>query len=260
MILRDGRQPAPRAQTRAGAALTLFLAFLGCKGKGDSVAPCEEAPRIQILMQTSDRANVGENGQSWPTKLVVYQLTGSSKLDQLDPEQLKEEAEKALGEDFADKRELKAYPASNEKIELELKPKVTHVLVVAEFRETLGTAWYATYTVPSGVKDAQCSAAAKDDEPPMPCVYVDIQGSELTGGGFAPAGFNVAAFETTCASIGAAKKKKKPKAKPKLPDTPDLSTPKTPQTPQTPQGPTTPQAPQAPRAPTKPVAPNLPGR
>ena len=68
---------------------------------------------------------------------------------------------------------------------------------------------------------------------------------------FAPAGFNVAAFETTCASIGAAKKKAKPKAKPKLPDVPDLSTPKTPQTPQ---GPT------APSAPTKPAAPTLPGR
>jgi hypothetical protein len=125
------------------------------------------------------------------------------------------------------------------------------VLVVAEFRETLGTAWYATYAVPSGVKDAQCSAAAKDEEPPLPCVYVAIEGSELTGGGFAPAGFNVAAFETTCASIGAAKKKAKPKAKPKLPDVPDLSTPKTPQTPQ---GPT------APSAPTKPAAPTLPGR
>ena len=235
---------------RAGAALGLVLALFSCKG-GATTPPCEEVPRIQILMQTSDRANVGENGQSWPTKLVVYQLTGSSKLDQLDAEQLKEEAEKALGDDFTDKRELKAYPASNEKIELELKPKVTHVLVVAEFRETLGTAWYATYAVPSGVKDAQCSAAAKDEEPPLPCVYVEIEGSELTGGGFAPAGFNVAAFETTCASIGAAKKKAKPKAKPKLPDVPDLSTPKTPQTPQ---GPT------APSAPTKPVAPTLPGR
>ena len=235
---------------RAGAALGLVLALFSCKG-GATTPPCEEVPRIQILMQTSDRANVGENGQSWPTKLVVSQLTGSSKLDQLDAEQLKEEAEKALGDDFTDKRELKAYPASNEKIELELKPKVTHVLVVAEFRETLGTAWYATYAVPSGVKDAQCSAAAKDEEPPLPCVYVAIEGSELTGGGFAPAGFNVAAFETTCASIGAAKKKAKPKAKPKLPDVPDLSTPKTPQTPQ---GPT------APSAPTKPVAPTLPGR
>jgi len=241
---------------RAGAAWTLVLGLFSCKG-GASTPPCEEVPRIQILMQTSDRANVGENGQSWPTKLVVYQLTGSSKLDQLDPEQLKEEAEKALGDDFADKRELKAYPATNEKIELELKPKVTHVLVVAEFRETLGTAWYATYAVPSGVKDAQCSAAAKDEEPPLPCVYVDIQGSELTGGGMAPSGFNVGAFETTCAAIGAAKKKPKPKSKPKLPDVPDLSTPKTPQTPTTP---TTPQGPSAPSAPTKPSAPRLPGR
>jgi hypothetical protein len=105
--------------------------------------------------------------------------------------------------------------------------------------------------VPSGVKDAQCSAAAKDEEPPMPCVYVSIEGSELTGGGFAPSGFDLSPFETTCASIGAAKKKPKPKAKPKLPDVPDLSTPKTPQTPQ---------GPSAPSAPQKPVAPKLPGR
>ena len=209
---------------------------------------------MQILLQTSDRANIGENGQSWPTKLVVYQLTGSSRLDQLDPEALKEEAEKALGDEFADKRELTAFPTTNEKLELALKPKVTHLLVVAEFRETLGTAWYATYTVPSGVRDAQCSAAAKDEEPPLPCVYVAIEGSELVGGGMAPSGFAMEPFETVCAAIGAAKKKKKAKAKPSMPDTPDLSTPKTPKTPT---GPKTQSAPSKPVAPTKP---NVPGR
>ena len=125
---------------------------------------------------------------------------GSSRLDQLDPDQLKEEAEKALGDEFADKRELTAFPTTNEKLELALKPKVTHLLVVAEFCETLGTAWYATYTVPSGVRDAQCSAAAKDEEPPLPCVYVAIEGSELVGGGMAPSGFAMEPFETVCAS------------------------------------------------------------
>lgn len=234
----------------AGAALGLGLALGACRG-GSATPPCEEVPRVQILMQTSDRANVGENGQSWPTKLVVYQLTGSSRLDQLDPDQLKEAAETVLGDEFADKRELTAFPTTYERLELALKPKVTHILVVAEFRETIGTAWYATYAVPSGVRDAQCSAAAKDEEAPLPCVYVSIEGSELTGGGFAPAGFQVDQFETVCAAIGAAKKKKPAKGKPKIPKTPDLSTPKTPKTPQ---------GPKAPSAPTKPVAPKVPGR
>jgi type VI secretion system VasD/TssJ family lipoprotein len=253
VILRDGRQHALRARTLAGASLALALGLVACR-KGSFTPPCEEVPRVQILLQTSDRANVGENGQSWPTKLVVYQLTGSSRLDQLDPEQLKEDAAKALGDELADKRELTAFPTTFEKLELALKPKVTHLLVVAEFQETLGTAWYTTYTVPSGVRDAQCAAAAKDEEPPLPCVYVAIEGSELVGGGMAPANFSIDEFETVCAAIGPAKKKAKPKAKPKMPDAPDLSTPKTPKTPTTPTGPKTP------TAPTKPVAPNVPGR
>ncbi len=206
---------------------------------------------MQILLQTSDRANVGENGQSWPTKMVVYQLTGSSRLDQLDPEQLKEEAEKALGDELVDKRELTAFPTTYERVEVALKPKVTHLLVVAEFRETLGTAWYATYAVPSGVRDSACAAAAKNEEPELACVYVAIEGSELTGGGFAPANFETDKFETVCAAIGPAKKKTRSKPKPSMPKAPDLSTPKTPKTPT---------GPKTPSAPTKPVAPKVPGR
>lgn len=237
---------------RAGAALGLVLALFSCKG-GATTPPCEEVPRIQILMQTSDRANVGENGQSWPTKLVVYQLTGTSRLDQLDPDTLKEQGEAALGDEFADKREMTAFPPSREKIELQLKPKVTHLLVVAEFREVIGSAWYATYPVPGGTKDAQCQAAAKDEDPPLPCVYMAIDGSELIGGARPPAGFQQAEFgDVVCAAIGAAKKKKKAKAPPKLPDIPE--------TPTTPKTPTTPTAPSSPSAPTQPTAPKAPGR
>jgi len=203
-------------------------------------------------VQTSDRANVGENGQSWPTKLVVYQLAGTSSLDQLDAEALKEQGEKLFGDEYLDKRELTAFPTTNERGELVLKPKATHLLVVAEFRETLGSAWYVTYTVPKGLRDAQCKATADDEPPPMPCVYLAIEGSELTGGGFSPPGFSVGDFEAQCAVIAPPKKKKKKKKKrPEKPKAPDLNKrpPKVPG-----------EDLSAPQAPNKPAAPSRPGR
>ncbi len=236
----------------AATALIPALELLACKG-GSATPPCEEPPTVQVLVQTSDRANVGDNGQSWPTKLVVYQLSGTSRLDQLDAETLKEKGEQFFADEFVDKRELTAFPSANDKIELVVKPKVTHLLVVAEFRETIGSAWYATYTVPSGLRDAQCSATAKDEEPPMPCAYLAIEGSELAGGGFAPSGFSLDPFETTCTAIGPKKPKKKKKGPPKKPDVPDVNK-KPPKVP----GEDIPT--DAPSAPSKPTAPRVPGR
>jgi type VI secretion system VasD/TssJ family lipoprotein len=221
-----------------------------CRGK-ESTPPCEEPPTVQALVQTSDRANVGENGQSWPTKLVVYQLAGTTSLDQLDAEALKEQGEKLFGDEFLDKKELTAFPASNERQEIFVKPKATHLLVVAEFRETLGSAWYVTYAVPRGLRDAQCKATAEDEPPPMPCVYLAIEGSELSGGAFSPPGFSLGNFEAQCAVIAPPAKKKKKKKRPDKPKAPDLN--KRP-----------PKAPgedlSAPQAPNKPAAPSRPWR
>jgi type VI secretion system VasD/TssJ family lipoprotein len=233
-----------------GAAAALEL--VACKG-GESKPPCEEPPRVQALLQTSDRANVGENGQSWPTKLVLYQLTGTAALDQLDPEALKEQGEKLFGDEYLDKKEVTAFPTTHERHELVLKPTATHVLVVAEFRETLGTAWYASYAVPRGLRDAQCSATAEEEPPPIPCIYVAIEGSELTGGGFSPPGFEADKFEAVCSVIVPPKPKKK-KKKLKKPKTPDLNK----QPPKLPGQDLS--APKAPQAPTKPAAPSRPGR
>jgi type VI secretion system VasD/TssJ family lipoprotein len=247
----DGRSLAAAARTLAGAAL--LLALVACKN-GESTPPCEEPQRVQALLQTSDRANVGENGQSWPTKLVVYQLTGTSTLDQLDPESLKEQGEKLFGDEYLDKKELTAFPASNERSEIVVKPKATHLLVVAEFRETIGSAWYATYTVPKGLREAQCSAVAEEEEPPVPCFYVAIEGSELAGGGFSPPGFQLDVFETTCPVITPPKTKKKKKKKLGKPKAPDLNK-KPPKVPGEDLS-----APKAPGKPTAPTAPKAPGR
>lgn len=206
---------------------------------------------VQALIQVSDVVNVGEGGESWPTKLVVYQLSGSTSLDQqLDPAALESEGEKVFGDEFVDKRELTAYPTARERMELSLKPNVTHLVVVAQLRETIGTAWYATMAVPAGTRDQQCAATAKGDEPPMPCLYVALERSELAGGAFPPPGFSTSEFGVSCAAIAAPKKKKAKKGPPQMPNVP--------QTPQVPKTPTTPELPSAPRAPTAPSAPKAP--
>jgi len=236
--------------TAVAAGLLLGVAAGACK-TGSSTPPCEEPPRVQLLIRTSDRANIGENGQSWPTLITVYQLSGSAALEELDQDAIKEKGEAALGEEFLDKKEITAFPgrdgdASREKIEMQLKPKATHLLVVASFRQPLGTAWYATYTVPSGMRDTQCAAAAKEEDVPMPCVYLAIEGSELVGGSTAPANFKADEFGTVCTVLGPAKKKKSKKPPPKVPNAPKVPKDPTPKTPS---------APSAPRAPTGPKSP-----
>ncbi len=228
----------------------VFLGLGACKG-AQSKPPCDEPLRVQALLQTSDRANVGTNGQSWPTKLVVYQLTGTSAIEQLDPDALKEQGDALFGEELLDKAELTAFPATQVRRELVLKPKVSHLLVVADFRETLGTAWYLTYTAPKGLRDAQCSAIAQDEPPPIPCVYVSIDGSELSGGNGSPAGFSLAEFDTVCSVIAPPPKKKTKKRRGEKPSMPDLDK-------QPPKAPD--QDLSAPKAPSKPTAPSRPGR
>lgn len=242
--------PGARRTTAVALAVVAAGAALGvaCKPKGSAVPPCEEPQRVQILIRTSDRANVGENSQSWPTQVVVYQLSGTSVLEDLDADALKEQGEQALGDEFVDKKELTAFPSTKEGFEMQVKPKVTTLLVVAQFRVPLGTAWYTTYAVPAGLKDAQCDAAAKDADVPVPCVYLDIEGSELVGGAQPPSNFKAEEFGVVCGSVGAPKKKAKKKAPPKLPDTPQA--PKDP----------TPKAPSSPSAPSQPSAPKVPGR
>lgn len=209
---------------------------------------------MQALVQTSDRANIGEDGQSWPTKLVVYQLTGTAAIEQLDADALKEQGDKVFGDEFLDKRELTAFPTTNERQDVILKPKATHLLVVAEFREAIGSAWYVTYAVPKGLRDAQCSAVAEEEPPPTPCLYVAIEGSELAGGGFSPPNFQLDPFETVCSVIAPPKTKKKKKKKLGKPKAPDVNK-KPPKVPGEDLS-----APKAPGKPSAPTAPKAPGR
>lgn len=230
--------------------LLIGVAVGACKN-GSSVPPCEEPPRVQLLIRTSDRANIGENGQSWPTQVTIFQMSGSAAFEELDQDAIKEQGAQALGEEFLDQKDLTAFPGKDgqaqlEKIEMQLKPKATHLLVVASFRQPLGTAWYVTYQIPSGLKDTQCSAAAKDEEVPTPCVYLAIEGSELVGGSTAPANFRADEFGVVCSTVGPAKKKTKKKGAPRIPDAPTAPKDPTPKTPSAPSGPKAPTAPKSP--------------
>jgi type VI secretion system VasD/TssJ family lipoprotein len=248
----------------------LVAAALSCRPAGDAKPPCETTPAIQALIQVSDVVNVGDGGESWPTTLVVYQLKGATSLDQpLDPDVMAEQGEAVFGDEFIDKRELVAYPSTpdkptRDKMTISLKPNTTHLVVVAQFREKIGSAWYATMAVPPNTRDDQCAASANGDDPVLPCLYVSLERSELAGGAFAPSGFELSAFETVCAAPSTAKKKpKQTKAKKKLevPKTPQVpKTPSVPQTPSTPTAPSAPKAPTMPSKPTAPTAPKLPGR
>jgi hypothetical protein len=119
--------------------------------------------------------------------------------------------------------------------------------VVASFRQPLGTAWYATYTVPSGLRSTQCSAAAAEGRGPADPLRVPRDRGQRAGRRrHRPANFKADEFGTVCTAVGPAKKKKSKKGPPKVPKVPNAPKDPTPKTPSAPSAPANPHRPQIP--------------
>ena len=59
------------------------------------------------------------------------------------------------------------------------------MVLVAEYRQLLGSGWYATYDVPSQAEhEAAVCTAVKRKKPPMggPCFYIMLERYETRGG------------------------------------------------------------------------------
>ncbi len=246
---------------RAPLALLILLA---CKPRHTCENP--GAPvQLQMLATADPVLNPNDDGSPWPTVLRIYQLRAGAELDALDFDAVFADGEKAFGPAFIKVHEFSVFPDKRSRWNIELDKDAAQVVTVGLFRQPVGDAWYQVYNVPQDHNAQRCTVEEGGGDLPDPCLYLAFEHSEISGGRFPPAGFDVALFETSCAPVVAtAKKAKKKRRGLKVPSLPSLPTiPQTPQAPAAPTTPTTPalpQGPQAPQAPTlqKPAAPSAP--
>lgn len=239
--------------TRRPLLLLLALALApACKPRNKCGAPGGPLP-VQLLATAGPRLNPCEDGQPCAAHLRIYELKSAAGLEELDFFTVFEQQEKAFGDAFIKVQERELFPDSREHWRLELDPNTTHVVTVGLFREPLGDGWFQVFAVPTHHHEAACDAAARGKPIGDPCIYLAFDDYEISGGRFPPSGFDVRAFETTCAPVATLppkKKRKKPTVPslPSLPSVPSLPSAEIPKTPEL----TTPSAPSAPKAPTAP--------
>lgn len=178
----------------------LSALIVGCK-RSDAAAPCEPSKVLAVVVQTSAHVNP-EDGVSWPTRLLIYQLAGDSPVPGLDPAALQAQDGALFGDELVDRFEAQMYPDTRERIELTLDAKTSHVLVVALFRRPVGEGWYVDYRPPLADRRATCPAGRGESRPPSSCLYLALGGVELTGGGEPPPGFIRDALTADCGSAG----------------------------------------------------------
>lgn len=244
-------------------ALLPLLALLACKPRHTCEDP--SAPvQLQMLATADPVLNPNDDGSPWPTVLRIYQLRAGAELDALDFDAVFADGEKSFGPAFIKVHEFSVFPDKRSRWNIELDKDAAQVVTVGLFRQPVGDAWYQVYNVPQDHNAQRCAVEEQGRDLPDPCLYLAFEHSEISGGRFPPAGFDLALFETSCAPVVAATKKTKKKRRGlKVPTLPSLPTvPQTPQTPTTPALPQTPQTPQAPtlNKPTAPSAPRLPSK
>lgn len=270
----------PRCSCPAWAAVTavVLTGLVGCKVEPQkSCDPGSVKWGVQLALQTSDRINLTDEGESLPTVVRVFQLKGDLAIEDLEFEALwKAEKAEELGESFLSMEELTVFPAQVELREMPIEPEATHVLAAALFRKPASDTWFTEYELPKNHPDVVCAKAPESKEYPDPCFFVRLDRNGLEGGATPPAGYEVA-DDLQCAPLGVVlappeedskKKKRKERRKrrkgPDVPETDDLqkqldgAADKVPEAPKTPEVPKVPKTPELPKAPDMPKAPDLP--
>lgn len=176
----------------AFAALATMVSLLSGAGPlacrhAATEPPTQPRAAVQVLVQAGPEINPGDDGQPWPTAVTLYQLRGdpTAAPEPLDSAAVLTRGDAAFGELLVERREYTAFPDTRARIVVPLGPEATHLVAVANFRESLGDAALLVYPVP-------------DTRTADPCLYLGLERSELDGGAFPPPGFDPAAFATTC--------------------------------------------------------------
>ena len=199
---------ATRAARAASFALcTLAFANIGgCKNKGKNACNPEDYvfEEVAVHLQLSPDLNPNDEGEALSVVVRIYQLNGDIATRSLDFNELWEDAEAALGDEYISDKELQLFPDSNEVVNIAPEGGAKHILVFAVFNSPVGNTWYRVYDIPQSYGRQACEYQEEDKDPAslgQPCVYLYLDRNQIDGGKNVPPGFDEDLVETTCTPI-----------------------------------------------------------
>lgn len=131
-----------RLQTPSGPLLVVIGAIIatGCA----SVKPtCKVPTAVEVELETSDRVNRDEAGQSLPTVVRLYQLRNANSIQMASFEDVWEDPEAALGDNLLDSQELTIFPGQIVVHNMQRNEGADYLAAVAIFRRPVGQSWYS---------------------------------------------------------------------------------------------------------------------
>ena len=164
------------------------LALTACKPKG-TCQPDEY--EVQVVLHPGKPLNPGDNQESLPTSAHLVQLADDEPIGRFDMEAFRADPQAALGESYIGHESFDVWPGKDDVRKIRPKEDTRFLLLVAEYRQMLGSGWYLEYEVPRREQHeaAVCTARAKKKPPlPNPCFYALLERYEMRGGSAAPAG------------------------------------------------------------------------
>ena len=186
-----------------GALATVGLG--ACKGKKETCNPDDYVfEEIALHLQAADDLNLNDEGDPLPTVVRIYQLNGDLATRSLDFNELWNDHEAALGDEYISHKELTVHPEAVELIELAPEDGAKFLLVFAVYNSPVGNTWFRVYEIPDSYGQQACEYKSEKKDPAtlgQPCAYIYMERNQVDGGKNVPPGFDEDLVETTCTPI-----------------------------------------------------------
>lgn len=146
---------------------------------------------IQVVLHPGKPLNPGDNQESLPTTAHLVQLSDDEMIGRFDLDAFRADPQAAIGESYIGHEDLEVWPDKDDVRKVRPKEDTRILLLVAEYRQVLGSGWYLEYEVPRREQHeaAVCTAKARKKPPlPNPCFYALLERYEMRGGATPPAG------------------------------------------------------------------------
>ena len=180
---------SPTTRTSLAVVYAVAAAVLGaCKPE----ATCQPGEYlVQVVLHPGQPLNPDEDGESLPTTVHLLQLANDEAVGRIRLDEVRADPKTAFGESYIAHEDFYVWPKRDEVRTLRPKAETRVLVLVAEYRQLLGSGWYATYDVPSQAEhEAAVCTAVKRKKPPMggPCFYIMLERYETRGGATPPPG------------------------------------------------------------------------
>lgn len=129
-----------RGSTKLASLLGLAVILLA-SACGGSVPPCKVPSAVELEIESSDRVNRRESGESLPTVVRLYQLKNLSKLQMATFEDVWKRPEESLGSSLLETDELTIFPGQIMVVQTERNSEADYLVGAAIFRNPVGQSW-----------------------------------------------------------------------------------------------------------------------